>query len=165
MPSSLSEPIPRYKQLGCYVALKNKRNKAFNLRYMSFRDQIIDNKTTIERCLRVAVAKGFTYFSVRNLADCWSDQKAEENYDKLGPSQFCHNGVGDQRRRSMMVYKITGKKVSFYAHLLAVHSLCALSSPYARVPKDNRPPKRANIYNKDLRFDEKRPLTTKRPLE
>lgn len=102
------EPIPRYKQLGCYVALKNRRNKAFNLRYMSFRAQIIDNKTTIERCLRVAVAKGFTYFSVRNLADCWSDQKAEENYDKLGPSQFCHNGVGDQRRRSMMVYKITG---------------------------------------------------------
>lgn len=102
------EPIPRYKQLGCYVALKNRRNKAFNLRYMNFRGQIIDNKTTIERCLRVAVAKGFTYFSVRNLAVCWSDQKAEENYDKFGPSQFCHNGVGDQRRWSMMVYKITG---------------------------------------------------------
>ena len=70
-----------------------------------------DTKTTVERCLRVAIAKGFKYFAVRNRAQCWSDKNAAANYNKYGPSSDCKDGVGLAREKAFVVYKIKGKHI------------------------------------------------------
>jgi len=102
------DPLPTYEKLGCFKGQKGRRNRAFSIRYMDFLNQFDskDTKPTIERCLRVAIAKGFKYFAVRNRAVCWSDNNAAENYNKFGPSSDCKDGVGLHKKKSIMVYKI-----------------------------------------------------------
>ncbi|KAJ7340116.1 hypothetical protein OS493_002842 [Desmophyllum pertusum] len=41
------------------------------------------------RCARTAHFKGYTMFGVYNNGECWSDSKAEQNYNKHGPSDKC----------------------------------------------------------------------------
>jgi len=102
------DPLPNYEKLGCFKSEKSRRHQAFRIKYMDFLNQSDskDTKTTVERCLRVAIAKGFKYFAVRNRAQCWSDQNAAANYNKYGPSSDCKDGVGLAREKAFVVYKI-----------------------------------------------------------
>lgn len=104
----MSDPLPAYEQVGCFKAQKGKK-KAFKIKYMDFRKQFDskDTNTTVERCLRVAIGKGFKYFAMRDNATCWSDKNADENYNKYGSSNECTDGVG--LKNSIMVYRIKGR--------------------------------------------------------
>ena len=107
----LIAPLPTYEQLGCYVFKRSKgrRWRAFNIKYMSFEKQFErrDTKATIEKCAWVARARGFAYFSVRKLAQCWSDGNAAEVFSKYGHSSDCKDGVG--KKMTHVVYRFKGK--------------------------------------------------------
>ena len=71
-------------------------------------------KSTINKCARVAFAKGFTYFGLmmnknKKITFCVSDWKkaAAKNYNKFGSSEKCENGIG--LNGANMVYKLKGK--------------------------------------------------------
>ena len=70
-------------------------------------------KSAINRCARVAFAKGFTYFGLmmnknKKITFCVSDwKKAAKNYNKFGSSEKCENGIG--LNGANMVYKLKGK--------------------------------------------------------
>lgn len=101
------ESVPSYKSLGCYVAWARKKPKPLRTRYINFRNQ--QNKQTgitVDQCSRVAKAKGYAYFAVQNMAECWSDVNAKDTYDNLGPSQKCKDGVG--LKGANMMYQLAG---------------------------------------------------------
>ena len=110
-----SDPVPLYEQLRCYKA-NSGRNKALRLRILRIPNQSGDSgrKSTINKCARVAFAKGFTYFGLmmnkkKKITFCVSDRKAAaaKNYNKFGSSEKCENGIG--LNGANMVYKLKGK--------------------------------------------------------
>ena len=110
-----SDPVPLYEQLRCYKA-NSGRNKALRLTILRIPNQSGDSgrKSTINKCARVAFAKGFTYFGLmmnknKKITFCVSDWKkaAAKNYNKFGSSEKCENGIG--LNGANMVYKLKGK--------------------------------------------------------
>lgn len=98
------ESVPSYESLGCFRA---RRKKPLRKKYMDFSNQ--GNKkeqTIIDQCARIARAKGYTYFAVRNNGECWSDKDAENRYDMLGK---CKDGAGSKGTNE--VYRLTGKNM------------------------------------------------------
>ena len=110
-----SDPVPLYEQLRCYKA-NSGRNRALRLTILRIPNQPGDSgrKSTINKCARVAFAKGFTYFGLmmnknKKITFCVSDWKkaAAKNYNKFGSSEKCENGIG--LNGANMVYKLKGK--------------------------------------------------------
>ena len=110
-----SDPVPLYEQLRCYKAYGG-RNRALRLTILRISNQPGDSgrKSTINKCARVAFAKGFTYFGLmmnknKKITFCVSDRKAAaaKNYNKFGSSEKCENGIG--LNGANMVYKLKGK--------------------------------------------------------
>ncbi|KAM7451841.1 metalloendopeptidase [Porites harrisoni] len=109
------DPVPLYEQLRCYKAYSG-RNRALRLTILRISNQPgdSDRKSTINKCARVAFAKGFTYFGLmmnknKKITFCVSDWKkaAAKNYNKFGSSEKCENGIG--LKGANMVYKLKGK--------------------------------------------------------
>ncbi|XP_020601543.1 neurogenic locus notch homolog protein 1-like isoform X6 [Orbicella faveolata] len=90
------ELLPKRNPLGCFRERKNDR--LLKIKFGSFESSYnaSDPHATVVKCAHLARDKDYEYFAVQDFADCWTDTKIVDNYNRLGKAlpEKCVGGVG-----------------------------------------------------------------------
>ena len=78
----------------------------------------------VKKCAEAVRSDGYTTFGAEYFAECWSGPRANESYDRYGPSFNCHNGVGGSWAND--VYFL-GKKCLAYFLLPSFFIICFIN--------------------------------------
>lgn len=70
---------------------------------------ITDYKTVFDQCNLIAEQKGYTYFGIQYMKECWGSTNARLTYNRHGCNNNCEddvNGYGGGGRWSNFVYRV-----------------------------------------------------------